>query len=188
MTETPMTPLFAYPRQGDDYTIKDLTYALTSTGLNYPTANARIANYAAKRLIHVREKGVGTRPNIYEIHDMGAAVVLSALQDTGIADLDVLRVVSEALYAWPVTVKSPYLHPITAAIIGTLKGETWTFHLDVWRDTQTGERFLDPALFLGERIGIREIPPTAVPIAAVLITLEQLLRPVAAKLIPAKGH
>lgn len=188
MTETPITPLFAYPPQGPQFTIKDLTYALTSTGLSYPTANARIANYAAKRLIHVREKGVGTRPNIYEIHDMGAAVVLSALQDTGIADLDVLRDVSEALYAWPVTAKSPFVHPITAAVIGTAKGERWTFHLDVYRDTQTGERYLDPALFAEERHSIRVVPPTAVPIAAVLVTLESHLLPVARKLLPPVGH
>lgn len=188
MSENEITPLFGYPRQGPELTIKDLTYALTCTGLNYPTANARIANYAAKRLIHVREKGVGTRPNIYEIHDMGAAVVLSALQDTGIADLDVLRDVSEALYAWPVTVKSPYLHPITAAVIGTAKGERWTFHLDVYRDTQTGERYLDPALFAEDRHSIRQIPASAVPIAAVLVTLESHLLPVARKLFPPVGN
>lgn len=182
MTKIEDTPLFAYPPMGPQFTIKDVTAALTRTGLSYPTANARVANYAAKGLIHVRAKGVGTRPNIYEIHDMAAAVVLSALQDTGIADLDVLRDVSLALYAWKAGDTPTFVHPITAAVIGTAKGEAWTFQLDVFRDASTGDRLLVAALSNGARQGVPEMPATAIAVATVQIRLEAQLKPIAAKL------
>jgi hypothetical protein len=188
MTEEPIEPLFAYPPMGPQFTIKDLAFALAHSGLAYPTANARVANYAKKRLIHVREKGAGTRPNIFEIHDMGAAVVLSALQDLGIADLDVLQEVSLVLYAWVSASDAPRpVHPITAAVLASSSAEPWKFELTVWRDGQTGERILDPAIFSSERRSRREIPTTARAVATVAVCLNDLLKPVAAKLLSDAG-
>ena len=77
-------PLFAYAPVGPRFEIKDIANCIAGSGIPYPTAHARVKIYAKPAkgdgltLIHVREAGRATQPNIYEFSDAGAALVLSA--------------------------------------------------------------------------------------------------------------
>jgi hypothetical protein len=198
--ETPIQPIFAYPRLGPAFVMKDLCAVLVETGVPYPAAHARIKSYTKDRLIHVRKAAVNTRPNEYEFSELGAAVILSALQDLGIQDRDLLQAASEGIYAWSpyaegrdrkyIEEGSEYLprHPIDRAIVGTgHKGEHWFFYLDVHRDAQSGERLLNCDLArLGDpMIGTKNIPPSAYPVASVAIPLHMMMQTVLRRL--AKG-
>lgn len=160
MAEEPQSPLFAHEEPGPRFTIKDLSRALARTGLEYPTANARIAGFAKNRQIHVREKGTGaTSPNKYALADMGAAMLLSAVQEAGVADKEVISAVSTKLYSWTQGVKATTVHPVLAAIVETLAGAAmWQLQIDFYRHTQTGVRSILVSFY---RAG--EIDPNAVP-------------------------
>lgn len=193
MTEAPFTPLFTHDEPGGaPFVIKDLTTALTAGGVPYPTANARVAAFAKKDLIHAREKGTATQPNKFALSDMGAAVILSALQDAGIASQEVLQAASRAIYTWSAPAqRSPRTHhPITQALDLALRGESITFDLQFWRDTQSGERFIDAAITAegSARAGWLTITPTMVPTAAVIVVLDQHFQPVLRHLRPKVGH
>jgi len=160
MAEQPQSPLFAHDEVGPRFTIKDLSRALTRSGIEYPTANARIANFAKNRQIHVREKGVGaTSPNKYALADVAAAMLLSAVQDAGIADNQMLSAISNALYFWGASGTRTAKHPILAALLETVAGAAmWQLQVDIYRHSQSGERTV-MALFY--RAG--EVDPNATP-------------------------
>ncbi|MFN4153647.1 MAG: hypothetical protein ACK4HF_03250 [Paracoccaceae bacterium] len=202
--EQPQIPLFAYPPIGPRLTIKDISNAIAAGGVPYPTANARAKIYAKPKedgstLIYVRETGRATQPNIYEFSDAGAAVVLSALQDAGIQDHEVLRAASMSLYGWsakgdlrdgkyvePGQVHKPR-HPIDRAVIGVgFKGESWQFLVNIWRDAQTGERIVDCDLvqFGDPFIGHQNVPTTAIAQVGIVVMLDSALFPVARRLLP----
>lgn len=152
------TILFAHVEPGPLCTIKDLSNALTRSGIDYPTANARVAIYAKKNLIHVREKGPGaTSPNMFSASDMAAAMLLSALQDMGVADHDVLSRVSAGIYSWPNGAKATTPHPTLAALIESIRDSgMWQLQVDFYRHLVTRERRIDATLY---RVG--EIDPNA---------------------------
>lgn len=199
MTEEPQIPLFAYPPIGPRLTIKDISNAIAAGGVPYPTANARAKIFTKSNLIYVRESGRATQPNIYEFSDAGAAVALSALQDAGIQDHEILQAASMGLYGWSakagerdakyVAPGQPHKprHPIDRAIIGVgFKGESWQFLLNVWRDTQTGERIFDCDLvqFGDPFIGHQDVPVTAIAQVGIVVMLDSSLLPVARRLLP----
>lgn len=202
MEEKPIVPLFAYPPVGPRLTIKDLARDIAAAGVPLETARARAAGFAKHRLIHVREAGQRTSPNIYEFSDDAAAIVLSALQDGGIADHEVLQAASLALYSWSAKAqfrdwiyKAPdqkHLprHPIDRAVIGLIKRESWSFSLNVWRDSQTGERIVDADLHRLDTdfIGHRDISATATPRAAIVVTIDDMLQPVIRRLLPSAAN
>lgn len=200
--EEHLTPLFAYAPLGPRLMIKDISNAIAAGGVPYPTANGRAKIYAkpgadGSTLIYVRESGRATQPNIYEFSDAGAAVVLSALQDAGVQDHEVLRAASMAIYGWSpkgtardakyIAPGSKYLprHPIDRAVVGVgFRGESWQFLVNIWRDTQTGERIIDCDLvqFGDPFMGQRDVPITAIVQAGIVVTLDSSLLPVARRL------
>lgn len=195
-TEHPQEPLFAYPRVGPNFSIKDIANAITPGGVPFPTAHARVKIFAKGGLIYVREKGINTQPNGYDFSDAAAACALSALQEAGIQDHEVLKAASMALYAWtdsegrdsvyklPGQAHLPR-HPIDRAVIGIAKmGEYWSLHVDVWRDPQTGNRTINCDLVeMGRRsIGQAEPEKTAFPVVSIVVPLDWLVLPVARKL------
>lgn len=198
MADDPIEPLFAYPRRGPLFGPKEVFQTLADTGVPYPAAQARVKSYAKNGLIFVREKGKNTQPNRYEFSDLGAALILSALQDAGVQDREVLQSAQMAIYGWSpkgaerdaTYKKGPgdmsFLHPIDRAIIGTSAKETWCFYLDIWRDGQTGERILDCDLLRwGDvKVGHRDVPITAYPVASIAIMLDQMLQPVIRRMMP----
>lgn len=201
-TEQPQEPLFAYPRLGPNFSIKDIANAIMASGVPFPTAHARVKIYAKAALIYVREKGVTTQPNGYDFSDAAAACVLSALQEAGIQDHEVLQAASMALYAWTDSdgrdsvykmPDQPNLarHPIDRAIIGvSQKGEHWSLHVDVWRDPQTGNRTISCDLVeMGRRIvGQAKPEESAFPVVSIAVPLDWLVLPVARKLFSARAN
>ncbi|MFI0395851.1 hypothetical protein ACFXP9_06180 [Paracoccus sp. p1-h21] len=195
-------PLFAYAPVGPRFEIKDISNCIAEGGIPYPTAHARVKIYAKPAkgdgltLIHVREAGRATQPNIYEFSDAGAAIVLSALQDAGISDHHIMREAHWALYAWSQRAEERDLkyiapgqahkprHPIDRAIYGVSRGESWAFMMEIWRDKQTGDRVAicdliqngDPV------IGRHEITPTMQHQVTVQVNLDALLVPVIRRL------
>jgi hypothetical protein len=195
-TEQPQVPLFAYPRMGPNFTMKDIANAITASGVPYPTAHGRVVIHAKHRLIHVREKGINTQPNGYDFSDAAAACVLSALQEAGIQDHEVLQAASQALYAWtdsegrdsvyklPGQAHLPR-HPIDRAVWGIGKlGEFWSLHVDVWRDPQTGNRTIncDFKEMRQPHIGQANPESTAYPVVSIAVPLDWLVQPICRKL------
>ena len=197
-------PLFAYAPVGPRFEIKDIANCIAGSGIPYPTAHARAKIYAKPAkgdgltLIHVREAGRATQPNIYEFSDAGAALVLSALQDAGISDHQIMREAHWALYGWQHRAEerdSKYIiagqshkprHPIDRAILGVSRGESWTFTVEIWRDMQTGERIASCDLTqTGDSvIGRHEMTSTMQRQVTVIVTLDLLLLPVIRRLMP----
>ena len=195
-TELPQEPLFAYPRLGPNFSIKDIAFAITASGVPFPTAHARVKIYAKASLIYVREKGINTQPNGYDFSDAAAACVLSALQEAGIQDHEVLQAASQALYAWTDSAgrDSVYKlsgqahlprHPIDRAVWGIGKlGEYWSLHVDVWRDPQTGNRTIncDFKEMRQPHIGQANPESTAYPVVSIAVPLDWLVQPICRKL------
>lgn len=181
MSHAPIS-LFTHDEPGPRFAIKDVTAVLVAAGLPYPTANARVAAYAKKGLIHVREKGVATQPNRFALSDMAAAVVLSALQDAGIADHEVLQAASLSLYAWTQSSQTSATthHPITQALLRALDGGSVRFDLQFLRDARSGQRIIDAALTAegDERHSSVTRHDAMVATAAVVVALDRSLQPV----------
>jgi len=183
MTEEPSEPLFMHNEPGPRFAIKTLAHALCSAGVPYSTSHARVAGYAKKNLIYVREKGVATQPNMYAASDMAAALLLSSLQDLGIADQEVHQVASLACYAWTESApEGASVHPIHHVLHAAQHGHSTVFNLDVFRNLETNERHfrayfsnasqMEP---IGDPI---EVPPSWVPMAGVVVVLDNHLQPV----------
>ena len=201
-TEQPQEPLFAYPRLGPNFSIKDIANAIMASGVPFPTAHARVKIYAKAALIYVREKGITTQPNGYDFSDAAAACVLSALQEAGIQDHEVLQAASMALYAWADSEgrdsvyklpDQPNLprHSIDRAVIGVAKkGEHWALHVLVRRDPQTGNRtILCDLVEHGKQAFVTDKPEgTAFPVVYISVPLDWLVLPVARKLFPDRAN
>lgn len=144
MTEHTQDPLFMHPEPLTHFRLKDVATAVARGGVPYPTAQARVSNYAKAGQIHVRGRvGEGRNsPNVFGITDVAAAVVLSALQDCGMADQDVLNSASSALYFWHVGQTPRSAHPILAALSDTLNGRDWVLQLRFMRHAQTEQRLI----------------------------------------------
>lgn len=195
-TELPQEPLLAYDRRGPNFLIKDIANAITASGVPFPTAHARVKIYTKHRLIHVREKGINTQPNGYDFSDAAAACVLSALQEAGIQDHEVLQAAADALYTWtdsegrdsvyraPGQAHLPR-HPIDRAVIGTEKQfEHWALHVHVWRDPQTGNRTISCDLVESGKpfIGQAKQEESAFPVVLLSVPLDWLALPATRKL------
>jgi hypothetical protein len=140
-------PLFAHDEPGPRFAVGDIANMLAATGVPWSAASARIRSYAAKRLVHTREKGSGaTSARLFALADVATAKVLSNLQDCGVADVEILRAASLVCYGWPAGVKPTATHPVLAALAGVGRGEWWVFHLDAYRHDQTHERRFAGAL------------------------------------------
>jgi hypothetical protein len=164
VTEETPGPLFAHDEPGPRFVPKDVARVLTRTGLEYPTASARVANYAKFSQIHVRERGKGGAgsPNRFALADVGAAVLLSALQDAGIQDHDVLNRVSMALYGWDTRASNPEgrAHPIPVAVDETINGSaTWQLQVDFYRDMRSNERRILVNFFRAAEYDPNDAPP-----------------------------
>lgn len=151
-------------RFGPNFSIKDIAYAIAASGVPFATAHARVKIYAKHRLIHVREKGINTQPNGYDFSDAAAACALSALQEAGIQDHEVLRAASQALYTWrdPLgldvrfrLIGQPDLlrHPIDRAFVGNMRlGEDWNLYVSSHRNRE-GLRVVFSDLSTTKRFG-----------------------------------
>lgn len=137
-------PLFAHHEPMVQFRAKDLSTFLARGGVPFSTASARIQNFAKSRWIHVRGRaGEGANsPNVYGISDVAAALMLSALQDCGVADQEVMQAASTSLYAWYNGQTPRSAHPITSALSDTLGGSEWFLQLRFLRHTQTHQRYI----------------------------------------------
>ncbi|RRH68360.1 hypothetical protein [Falsigemmobacter faecalis] len=144
MNEDAKDPLFTHVEPLVQFRAKDLANALARGGVPYSTASARIQNYSKQNLIHVRGRvGEGKNsPNIYGITDVAAALMLSGLQDCGVADQEVLNIASSALYYWYLGQQARSPHPILAALSDTLDGTEWALQLRFMRHSQTQARYV----------------------------------------------
>lgn len=200
MTEERIEPFFAHSEPGPRFKNKDLSHAIAASGVPYSAANARASSYAKHGQIHVREKGEATRPNLYAMSDMATAVILSALQEIGVADHDVLNAASLALYGWTldgsdIPEKARFSHPVLHALKAVNDGGSATFTVDAWRDLQSGARNFTCRLTDGAGVTINAngvAPVTAFPAGTALVVLDQHFQPVLRALSDAaqggRGH
>lgn len=153
-------PLFAHEEPLVQFRAKDVVTELIRSGVPHSTASARVQNYAKQRLIYVRGRtGEGKNsPNLYGVSDAAAALMLSSLQDLGVADQEVLQLSSASLYTWYYGQTPRSSHPILAALSDTLEGHEWALQLRFMRHTQKQTRYIlrsfgryqDEALWAGE--------------------------------------
>lgn len=158
-----------------DLRISHLIDDISCGGVHPETARARVSSYAKNGLIWFRA-GINTSPNLYRIDDAAAAVVLSALQDCGIADLDIQRDVCCEIYL-----------RIRRCLAGLAKGESWSMVIDIYRDGSSG-RFVVPSLAPCDRQTPLRLPVEFTPRGAIVVVLDEMLSPVLRRLSKPKGH
>lgn len=143
-------------------------------GVHPETARARISSYAQNRLICFRP-GTNTSPNIYGPLDSAVAVVLSAVQDLGVADHDVLS--TAALVAYP---------RMSDCLAGLARGESWSLVIEVYRDPASGRFIVGDLIRQGEPAG-RVMPVEMAPRGALMVVVDEMLLPVVRRIHPPKG-
>lgn len=173
MVESSESPLFTHDESGPRFTIKDLSSAIALTGTPDSAAKGRIAAYAKCGQLEFRAQGGRTSPNLYAAADVAAAMMLSAVQDAGVADSLMLNAVGRALYSWTPNARATTHHPALAALIETLNGvATWLLRIDIYRDGQTGERtivavfYRDGEINPNPRVGVDDVPFASILIPA----------------------
>jgi hypothetical protein len=151
-----ITPLFAHNEPGPRYQVHEAARFMARPGLSEEKAATQLRRFAKERWVHVRGK-IGSGPtasNIYAPSDIGAAIVVSAILDTGIADRKVMNAASLALYAWQPGQHPQGHHPITFATWCASDNE-WCFDIRILRDTRTGKgpvaNFFRPVCELPEK-------------------------------------
>ncbi|MBN9074870.1 MAG: hypothetical protein BGN87_22580 [Rhizobiales bacterium 65-79] len=181
-------------------TVKELARDISAGGVPLDTARARAVSYAQNGFIRIRASGPRTVPNEFSAYDSAAAIVLSQIQDAGVADHDTLREASRALYEWPVKSGERdaglilpgehYLpqHPIERVIQGINRRESWSLVINFWRDMRTGVRLVDADLYRSDQsfIGRPDIGITATPRGAVIVVLDEAMLPILLR-VPAPG-
>ncbi|MES0027969.1 hypothetical protein [Mesorhizobium sp. M0040] len=155
-------------------TIKDLASDIALAGVHVETARHRISSYAKDGLICGRREKPNTSPTIYKPIDAAVAVILSALQDCGVADLDLQRDV--AITAYP---------GLERCLSGLARGESWSLVTDIYRGTLG--RFVNVNLVRHDQPATRRMPIAMTPRGAIVIVLDEMLSPVVRRLNPPKG-
>lgn len=143
-------------------------------GVHPETARARVSSYAQNHLISFKP-GTNTSPNIYKPLDSAVAVILSALQDLGVADHEVLS--TAALVAYP---------RMSDCLAGLARGESWSLIIEVYRDPASGRFIAADFIRQGEPAG-RVMPVEMAPRGALIIVVDEMLLPVVRRLHPPKG-
>lgn len=145
MTDHP-EPIFTHDEPGPQFKAKDIALQIARGGVPHPTAAARVANYAKARQIHVRGKagrGAANSPSLFAISDMAAALILSNLQDLGVAGQEILSDASITLYAWTVGQNATAPSPILAALRDTWAGNPWMLQVRSMRHAGTQQRLIN---------------------------------------------
>ncbi|MBZ9794809.1 hypothetical protein [Mesorhizobium sp. ES1-4] len=153
--------------------ISHLIDDIACAGLHPETARARVSSYAQNRLICFAA-GTNTSPNIYRPEDSAVAIILSALQDCGVADLDLQRDVCLEIYL-----------RIGRCLAGLTDGESWSLVVDVYRGTLG--RFINAHLVRYGEAASPAMHPAFTPRGAIVVVLDEMLSPVVRRLNPPKG-
>lgn len=134
-------------------------------GVPAETARSRISSYAQDGLICIRKAGANTSPNLYSAKDAAVAIVLSALQDLGVADLSIMGDAKIGLYA-----------EMDRCLEGLAHGEPCTFVVNVFR-TSIGcaaeARLVQPGDAAGSDIRLPQR-------GSIVVVLDDLLLPLVA--------
>ena len=157
-----------------DLRISHLIDDLACGGVHPETARGRISSYAKNGLIFFKA-GTNTSPNLYRVEDAAAAIVLSALQDAGVADHDLQRDVCCEIYL-----------RIGRCLGGLANGESWSLVVDVYRGPSG--RFIVPSLAQSQDQRGTQLPPDFTPRAAIILVLDEMLSPLVRRQFGSKGH
>lgn len=154
--------------------ISHLIADIACGGVHPETARARVSSYAQNRLICFKA-GTNTSPNIYKPLDSAVAVILSALQDLGVADHEVLS--SAAFDAY---------HRMNDCLAGLARGESWSLVVEIYRAPKMG-RCIFAALIRQDEPAGRIMPPEMSPRGALMVVVDEMLSPVVRRIYPPKG-
>lgn len=154
--------------------ISHLIADIACGGVHPETARARVSSYAQNRLICFKT-GTNTSPNIYKPIDSAVAIVLSAVQDLGVADHEVLS--TAALVAYP---------RMDACLTGLARGESWSLVIEVYRAPLMG-RFIAADFIRQDRPAGQIMHPDMTPRGALMVVVDEMLAPVVRRLHPPKG-
>jgi hypothetical protein len=100
-------------------------------------SSAQLRRFAREDWIAVRDQGQAGA-NLYLAPDVAAAIGLSAVQATGIADREIMRTAARALYKWQPGQAAEDHYPVTAALYGTIENQVWVLEIRVF--DEAGER------------------------------------------------
>lgn len=174
MSDDEFIPLFMHDEPGPQYSVADAVTRIAQPGESPEAVGVQIRSFLRRDLVHTRfRRGSGrTAASMLGAADVATAHVLRALTLLGVADTEVLRHASWACYSWdrPSDAPKGCAHPMTAALVGFLKGEYWTFRLDLLINHQTGARTFFAAVYDPERYqpahaeGLSPIGSIVVPI------------------------
>ena len=135
--------LFSHDEPGPRFKATDIATAIARGGVPFPTAQARVANFAKAGLIYSRGKAANAAKNspaLYSMSDLAAATMLSAVIDCGVSDREILADASVALYSWAIGAAPRSVHPILTAAVDTWKDRAWCLQLRFHRNLETDQR------------------------------------------------
>lgn len=153
--------LFAHDEPGPRWKATDIATAIARGGVPFPTAQARVANFAKAGLIYSRGKAANAAknsPSLYSMSDIAAAVMLSAVIDCGVSDREILADASVALYAWALGSEPRASHPILAAAVDTWQDRAWCLQLRFHRNLETDQRRVNRSFGAMDRQAIWSSP------------------------------
>lgn len=156
-------------------TIKDLAADIALAGVPFETARNRVSHYAQNCLINGRRDGQNTSPIIYSPRAAAVAIMLSALQDCGVADHDILGTASLVAN-----------FDADRCLAGLANGESWSLVVQIFREPVSG-RFINAHVVRCDQPAGRTMPVEMTPRGAIVVVLDEMLLPVVRRLHPPKG-
>jgi hypothetical protein len=139
-------------------------------------SNQQLRRFEREGWILARGRGaVGAK--LYFIPDIGAAVGLAALQAT-VADREIMRAASRALYEWQPGQEEQEYYPITGALYGTANQQMWILEARILRDAN-GKKIVRAFCYDSDD---RRPPFDAPSISMVIVNLSHLLIPLSIQL------
>jgi hypothetical protein len=176
-----VTPLFAHREPGRLYQVREAARLMARPGLSEEKATNQLRHFVQARWIYV-QRHYKRSANLYAPSDIAAAIVISAVLDTSIADHKIMNAVALSLYTWQPGQHPQRHHPITSALCAS--DSEWHFEVSILRDARTGSRIVRPFCYdVDDRPMIVNDPASPVlPIATISLNLGPLLLPLEAKI------
>lgn len=167
---------------GDLYESSQATAFWDRLGQPEDRSNQQLRRFARENWVAVRGHGQGGAKRYLAI-DVAAAIALSAVQASGIADRQIMKLAADALYQWQPEQESQEYLPITGALYGVMRNQMWVLAIRVSAD-RAGNRVV--RAFCYDSGGDQpRIPDNSV--SALHINLSWLLVPLAMQVCRAMG-
>jgi hypothetical protein len=114
---------------------------------------------------------------LYFVPDIGASVGLAAVQATGVADREIMKVAADALYRWQPEQEEQDHYPVTGALYGIMNNQMWVLDVRILRN-EAGKKIVRAFCYDAD-----DRPPNSGnSISNIMVNLSYLLVPLSVQL------